>query len=413
MINDIFAKMDINKIREDFPGLEASIYNGVPLVYLDNAATSQRPKQVIEAMEKAYYYKNANIHRGVHYLSQKATEAHEEARQYVASFIHAREAAEILFVRGTTEAINLVASTFCPEFMKAGDEVIVSEMEHHSNIVPWQLAASRWGIKLKVVSMLDNGELDLESYHAAFSEKTKLVSICFASNVLGTINPVKEIAKIAHDHNVPILLDAAQAIAHRPIDVQELDVDFLALSAHKAYGPTGIGVLYGKREWLDKLPPYQGGGEMIEHVSFSKTTFNELPFKFEAGTPDFIGSIGLMEGLKYISSIGFSNIQAHEGELLHYATELLKEIPELKIFGEAQEKEAVISFLINGIHPYDLGVLLDRQGVAIRTGHHCAQPLMERLKIDGTARVSFGIYNTKDDIEKLMKALHRAIPMLQ
>lgn len=413
MINDIFAKMDINKIREDFPGLEASIYNGVPLVYLDNAATSQRPKQVIEAMEKAYYYKNANIHRGVHYLSQRATEAHEEARQYVADFIHAREAGEILFVRGTTEAINLVASTFCPQFMKAGDEVIISEMEHHSNIVPWQLAESRLGIKLKVVSILDNGELDMGSFRSAFSEKTKLVSICYASNVLGTINPVEEIIRIAHEHNVPTLLDAAQAIAHRPIDVQKLDVDFLAFSGHKAYGPTGIGVLYGKREWLDQLPPYQGGGEMIEHVSFSKTTFNELPFKFEAGTPDFIGSVGLMEGLKYITSLGFSDIQTREEELLEYATNQLLEIPDLKIYGKAKEKEAVISFLVKGIHPYDLGVLLDRQGIAIRTGHHCAQPLMERLGIDGTARVSFALYNTKEEIEKLMKALHRAIPMLQ
>ncbi|MDN4753070.1 cysteine desulfurase [Porphyromonadaceae bacterium W3.11] len=405
--------MNIDKIRADFPALGERIYNGIPLVYLDNAATTQRPTQVVERMNEAYYRRNANIHRGVHFLSQKATEAHEEARTYVANFINARESAEVLFVRGTTEGINLIASTFCPAFMKEGDEVIISEMEHHSNIVPWQMAETRMGIKLKVVPIHDNGELDLDAYRAAFSDKTKLVSICFASNVLGTVNPIKDIVKEAHKHDVPVMIDAAQAIAHRQIDVQDLDVDFLAFSAHKAYGPTGVGVLYGKREWLDKLPPYQGGGEMIEHVSFAGTTFNELPFKFEAGTPDFLGSVGLMEGLRYIENIGFDALQAHEKALLEYATEELQKISGLKIYGTAAEKEAVISFLIDGIHPYDLGVLLDRQGIAIRTGHHCAQPLMERYGIDGTARVSFAVYNTKEEVDFLIKALHRAIPMLQ
>lgn len=404
--------MEINKIRADFPALQEKIYNGVPLIYLDNAATSQRPVQMIKVLEHAYLTKNANIHRGVHYLSQQATEAHEASRSYVANFINAREAAEVLFVRGTTEGINLVASTFCPAFMKAGDEVIISEMEHHSNIVPWQMAETRLGIKLKVVPVLGNGELDMDTFRNSFSGKTKLVSICYASNVLGTINPVKEIISIAHENNVPVMLDAAQAIAHRRIDVQDLDVDFLAFSAHKAYGPTGIGVLYGKREWLDQLPPYQGGGEMIERVSFKGTTYNELPFKFEAGTPDFIGSVALMEGLKYIENIGYDALMAHEEELLGYATKQLKTIHGLKIYGEAPEKEAVISFLIEGIHPYDLGVLLDRQGIAIRTGHHCAQPLMERFGIEGTARVSFAVYNTKEEIDEFMKALHRAIPML-
>lgn len=405
--------MNIDKIRADFPALGERIYNGIPLVYLDNAATTQRPTQMVERMNEAYYRRNANIHRGVHFLSQKATEAHEEARTYVANFINARESAEVLFVRGTTEGINLIASTFCPAFMKEGDEVIISEMEHHSNIVPWQMAETRMGIKLKVVPIHDNGELDLDAYRAAFSDKTKLVSICFASNVLGTVNPIKDIVKEAHKHDVPVMIDAAQAIAHRQIDVQDLDVDFLAFSAHKAYGPTGVGVLYGKREWLDKLPPYQGGGEMIEHVSFASTTFNELPFKFEAGTPDFLGSVGLMEGLRYIENIGFDALQAHEEALLEYATEELQKISGLKIYGTAAEKEAVISFLIDGIHPYDLGVLLDRQGIAIRTGHHCAQPLMERYGIDGTARVSFAVYNTKEEVDFLIKALHRAIPMLQ
>lgn len=405
--------MNIDKIRADFPALAEEVYNGIPLVYLDNAATSQRPKQMVERMNEAYYRGNANIHRGVHYLSQKATEAHEEARTYVAHFINARESAEVLFVRGTTEGINLIASTYCPTFMQAGDEVIITEMEHHSNIVPWQMAETRMGIKLKVIPIHDNGELDMEAYRVAFSDKTKLVSICFASNVLGTVNPVKDIVAEAHKHDVPVLIDAAQAISHREIDVQDLDIDFMAFSAHKAYGPTGIGVLYGKREWLDKLPPYQGGGEMIEHVSFDGTTFNELPFKFEAGTPDFLGSVALMEGLRYIENIGFDALRTHEDALLKYATEQLQEIPGLKIYGRAAEKEAVISFLIDGIHPYDLGVLLDRQGIAIRTGHHCAQPLMERYGIDGTARVSFAIYNTKEEVDFLMKALRRAIPMLQ
>ena len=410
--------MEIEKIRNLFPGLQQDIYPGVPLTYLDNGATTQRPRPMVEAMTEAYYMRNANIHRGVHRLSQLATEAHEAARQYVASFLNAREAAEILFVRGTTEAINLLASTYTLRFMQPGDEVILSEMEHHSNIVPWQLMASQRGIELKVIPLsesegLEKGVLDMEAYRAAFSERTKLVALTYASNVLGTINPAEEIIAEAHWHGVPVLLDAAQAIAHRPIDVQALGVDFLAFSAHKAYGPTGMGVLYGKREWLDQLPPYHGGGEMIAHVSFSGTTFNELPFKFEAGTPDFLGSIGLQAGLQLIEEVGFEAIQKHETELLRYATEQLKQIEGLTIYGEAEEKEAVISFLVEGVHHYDLGVLLDRQGVAIRTGHHCAQPLMERLGIEGTDRVSLALYNTKEDIDHLMEAMHRALKILR
>lgn len=404
--------MDMDKIRADFPALKEKIHKDVPLIYLDNAATTQRPIRMLEAMEEAYIKRNANIHRGVHHLSQQATLAHEEARDYVARFINAKESAEVLFVRGTTEGINLVASTYCPTFMKEGDEVIITEMEHHSNIVPWQIAETRLSIKLRVVPISEKGEMDFDVFRSMLGPKTKLVSLCFASNVLGTINPVKEVIDEAHKHNVPVLVDAAQAVAHRRINVQALDADFLAFSGHKVYGPTGIGVLYGKRRWLDQLPPYQGGGEMIEKVSFRGTTFNEIPFKFEAGTPDFIGSVALMEGMRYIEEIGFDKIQAHEEELLEYATEQLKTIEGLRIYGEAGEKEAVISFLIQNIHPYDLGVLLDRQGIAIRTGHHCAQPLMERYGIDGTARVSFAIYNTKEEIDTLMKALKRAVSML-
>lgn len=410
--------MRIEETRTLFPGLQQEVYPGVPLTYLDNGATTQRPRPVIEAMAEASYMRNANIHRGVHRLSQIATEAHEAARQYTADFLNAREAAEILFVRGTTEAINLLAATYSLQFMQPGDEVILSEMEHHSNIVPWQLMAQQHGIELTVVPLseeegLEEGVLNMEAFRNAFTEKTKLVALTFASNVLGTINPVEEIIAVAHSHGVPVLLDAAQAIAHRPIDVQALDVDFLAFSAHKAYGPTGMGVLYGKREWLDRLPPYHGGGEMISHVSFSGTTFNELPFKFEAGTPDFLGSIGLQAGLQLISDVGFDEIQRHEKELLHYATQQLQQVEGLTIYGRAEEKEAVLSFLVEGVHHYDLGVLLDRQGVAIRTGHHCAQPLMERLGIEGTDRVSFAMYNTREDIDRLMEAMQKALKILR
>lgn len=404
---------DIEKIRSDFPALSGQVHGNKPLIYLDNAATTQKPLQMIEAEAMAYKERNANIHRGVHYLSQQATQAHEDARAHIARFINAAEPAEVLFTRGTTEGINLIASTYCPTFMQAGDEVIISHMEHHSNIVPWQMMETRLGIKLRVVSVKSDGTLDMEDYRAAFSDKTKLVSIAFASNVMGTINPVRELAQIAHSHGVPIMIDAAQAIAHRKIDVQDLDVDFLAFSGHKIYGPTGIGVLYGKREWLDQLPPYQGGGEMIQKVSFSGTTFNELPYKYEAGTPDFIGSVALSESIKYIEAIGMEQIQEHEESLLRYATERLTEIKGLKIYGTAPDKEAVISFLVEGVHPYDLGVLLDQQGIAIRTGHHCAQPLMERFGIEGTARISFALYNTKAEIDTFMKALNRALTLLR
>lgn len=404
---------DVDRVRGDFPALNLTIHNKYPLIYLDNAATTQKPSSMIAAQKLAYETKNANIHRGVHTLSQLATQAHEEARSHIARFINARESAEALFTRGTTESINMVATIFCASQMQAGDEVIVSGMEHHSNIVPWQMQCESRGIELRVVPLSDHGVLDMEAYKELFSTKTKLVSICYASNVLGTINPVEEIISFAHQQGVPVMLDAAQAIAHRRVDVQALDVDFLAFSGHKLYGPTGIGVLYGKREWLDQLPPYQGGGEMIQHVSWEKTTYNELPYKYEAGTPDFVGSVALSESIKYVESLGWDNIQSHERELLEYATAKMSEIEGLKIYGQAPEKEAVISFMVDGVHPYDLGVLLDQQGIAIRTGHHCAQPLMERLGIEGTARVSFAFYNTKEEIDLFIKALVRSLSILR
>ena len=369
--------LDIQSIRKDFPILEHKIYDK-PLIYFDNGATTQKPRCVVEKIESGYYNVNANIHRGVHFLSQAATEAHEEARKTVQSFLNARSSNEIIFTRGTTEAINLIASSFTDECMSAGDEVIVSVMEHHSNIVPWQIQAARKGIALKVIPMNEKGELDMEQFRELFSERTKLVSVTHVSNVLGTINPVKEIIEEAHNHDVPVLIDGAQAVPHLAVDVQDLDAEFYVFSGHKVYGPTGIGVLYGKEEWLDRMPPYQGGGEMIQHVSFEKTTFNELPFKFEAGTPDYIGTTGLAKALDYVNGIGMEKIAKHEHELTTYALQRLKEIPDMRIFGEAADRGAVISFLVGNIHHFDLGTLLDRLGIAVRTGHHCAQPLMQR-----------------------------------
>lgn len=402
--------LDIQSIRKDFPILESKIYDK-PLIYFDNGATTQKPRCVVEKIENGYYNVNANIHRGVHFLSQAATEAHEEARRTVQQFLNARSSHEIIFTRGTTEAINLIASSFTDACMSAGDEVIVSVMEHHSNIVPWQMEAARKGITLKVIPINDRGELCMETYRSLFSERTRLVSVMHVSNVLGTINPVKELVEEAHLRDVPVLIDGAQSVPHLPVDVQELDAEFYVFSAHKIYGPTGIGVLYGKEEWLDKLPPYQGGGEMIATVSFEKTTFNELPFKFEAGTPDYIGSTALAEALRYVNRIGLDRISAYEDELLHYATDQLNAIEGMRIFGQAAAKSAVISFLVGSIHHYDMGMLLDRLGIAVRTGHHCAQPLMQALGIEGTVRASFSFYNTKEEIDQFVAGVERVRKM--
>jgi len=401
---------DIQKIREDFPILDREVY-GKPLIYLDNGATTQKPRQVVKAITDEYYSVNANVHRGVHFLSQQATELHEASRETVRRFINARSSNEIVFTRGTTESINLLASSFADSQMKEGDEVIVSVMEHHSNIVPWQLQAARKGIVLKVIPMNDRGELLLDEYEKLFSERTKLVSFAHVSNVLGTVNPAKEMIATAHAHGVPVLIDGAQSVPHMKVDVQDLDADFFAFSGHKIYGPTGVGVLYGKEEWLDKLPPYQGGGEMIQSVSFEKTTFNELPFKFEAGTPDYIGTTALAKALDYVSAIGMENIAAHEHELTLYAMQRLKEINGMRIFGEAEHKSSVISFLVGNIHHLDMGTLLDRLGIAVRTGHHCAQPLMIRMGIEGTVRASFGLYNTKEEIDMLAAGIERVSRM--
>lgn len=401
---------DIQKIREDFPILDREVY-GKPLIYLDNGATTQKPRQVVEAITDEYYSVNANVHRGVHFLSQQATELHEASRETVRRFINARSSNEIVFTRGTTEGINLLASSFADSQMKEGDEVIVSVMEHHSNIVPWQLQAARKGIVLKVIPMNDRGELLLDEYEKLFSERTKLVSFAHVSNVLGTVNPAKEMIATAHAHGVPVLIDGAQSVPHMKVDVQDLDADFFAFSGHKIYGPTGVGVLYGKEEWLGKLPPYQGGGEMIQSVSFEKTTFNELPFKFEAGTPDYIGTTALAKALDYVSAIGMENIAAHEHELTLYAMQRLKEINGMRIFGEAEHKSSVISFLVGNIHHLDMGTLLDRLGIAVRTGHHCAQPLMIRMGIEGTVRASFGLYNTKEEIDMLAAGIERVSRM--
>lgn len=401
---------DIQKIREDFPILSREVY-GKPLIYLDNGATTQKPRCVVEAITDEYYSVNANVHRGVHFLSQQATELHEASRETVRCFINARSSNEIVFTRGTTESINLLASSFADSQMKEGDEVIVSVMEHHSNIVPWQLQAQRKGIVLKVIPMNDKGELLLDEYEKLFSERTRLVSLVHVSNVLGTVNPVKEMIATAHSYGIPVMIDGAQSVPHQKVDVQDLDADFFAFSGHKIYGPTGVGVFYGKEEWLDKLPPYQGGGEMIQSVSFETTTFNELPFKFEAGTPDYIGTTALAKALDYVSAVGIENIAAHEHELTLYAMQRLKEIDRMRIFGEAENKSSVISFLVGNIHHLDMGTLLDRLGIAVRTGHHCAQPLMIRLGIEGTVRASFGMYNTKEEIDALAAGIERVSRM--
>ena len=401
---------DIQKIREDFPILDREVY-GKPLIYLDNGATTQKPRKVVEAITDEYYSVNANVHRGVHCLSQLATELHEASRETVRRVINARRSNEIVFTRGTTESINLLASSFADSQMKEGDEVIVSVMEHHSNIVPWQLQAARKGIVLKVIPMNDRGEQLLDEYEKLFSERTKLVSFAHVSNVLGTVNPAKEMIATAHAHGVPVLIDGAQSVPHMKVDVQDLDADFFAFSGHKIYGPTGVGVLYGKEEWLDKLPPYQGGGEMIQSVSFEKTTFNELPFKFEAGTPDYIGTTALAKALDYVSAIGMENIAAHEHELTLYAMQRLKEINGMRIFGEAEHKSSVISFLVGNIHHLDMGTLLDRLGIAVRTVHLCEQPLMIRMGIEGTVRASFGLYNTKEEIDMLAAGIERVSRM--
>ena len=401
---------NIEQIREDFPILSREVY-GKPLVYLDNGATTQKPRCVVEAITNEYYSVNANVHRGVHFLSQQATELHEASRETVRRFINARSTNEIIFTRGTTESINLLASSFAESQMQAGDEVIVSTMEHHSDIVPWQLQAAKRGIVIKVIPMNDKGELLQDAYKQLFSEKTKLVCVMHVSNVLGTVNPVKEMIAEAHAHGVPVLVDGAQSVPHMKVDVQDLDADFFAFSGHKVYGPTGVGVLYGKEEWLDKLPPYQGGGEMIQSVSFEKTTFNELPFKFEAGTPDYIGTTALAKALDYVTAIGMDQIAAHEHELTQYAMLRLKQIEGMRIFGEAEHKSSVISFLVGNIHHLDMGTLLDRLGIAVRTGHHCAQPLMQRLGIEGTVRASFGLYNTKEEIDILAAGIERVSRM--
>lgn len=401
---------EVDRIRDDFPILSRTVY-GKPLVYLDNGATTQKPRAVVEAITEEYYSVNANVHRGVHFLSQRATELHEASRETVRRFINARSTNEIVFTRGTTESINLLAYSYGEACLKAGDEVLLSTMEHHSNIVPWQLLQARKGIVLKVIPMNDRGELLLDAYRELFTERTRLVCVAHVSNVLGTVNPVKEMIRTAHSHGVPVLVDGAQSIPHMPVDVQDLDADFYVFSGHKVYGPTGVGVLYGKEDWLDRLPPYQGGGEMIQHVSFERTTFNELPFKFEAGTPDYIGTTALARALDYVTALGMDRIAAHEHDLTTYAMERLRQVPGMRIFGEAAEKGSVISFLVGDIHHFDMGTLLDRLGIAVRTGHHCAQPLMQRLGIEGTVRASFGLYNTRQEVDALVDGVERVSRM--
>lgn len=401
---------DVNAIRRDFPILSTTVYDR-PLVYLDNAATTQKPLCVLDAMRHEYLNANANVHRGVHYLSQQATELHEAARETVRRFINAGKTEEVIFTRGTTESINLVASSFCEEFMKEGDEIIVSVMEHHSNIVPWQLQAARRGVAVRVIPMNDEGELDMEAYAGMFTERTKIVSVAHVSNVLGTVNPVMEMIRIAHSHGVPVLVDGAQSTPHFKVDVQELDCDFFAFSGHKIYGPTGIGVLYGKEEWLDRMPPYQGGGEMIESVTFEKTVFQSLPFKFEAGTPDYIATHGLAVALDYVNDIGLENISSHERELTSYCMEQMRSIDGIALFGTSEHKDAVVSFLVGDIHHLDMGTLLDRLGIAVRTGHHCAQPVMQRYGIQGAVRASFAMYNTREEIDALVEGVRRVSRM--
>ncbi|SFB78329.1 cysteine desulfurase / selenocysteine lyase [Xylanibacter ruminicola] len=412
MFNLSCFMFNLNKVREDFPILGREVYKK-PLVYLDNAATTQKPLMVLDAMRDEYLNVNANVHRGVHYLSQQATDLHEAAREAVRGFINARKIEEIIFTRGTTEAINLVASSFCESQMQAGDEVIVTEMEHHSNIVSWQLQAMKRGIVVKHIPITDDGILCIDQLEQLITPKTKIVSVAHVSNVLGTVNPVEQIIKIAHAHNIPVLVDGAQSAPHFKVDVQAMDCDFFAFSGHKMYGPTGIGVLYGKEEWLEKLPPYQGGGEMIDKVTWEKTTFERLPFKFEAGTPDYVATHGLAKAIEYIDAIGFDAIQQHEQELTRYCMEQLMTIDGMKIYGpmDASKKDAVVSFNVGDIHHLDMGTLLDRLGIAVRTGHHCAQPLMDRLGISGTVRASFALYNTKEEIDALVAGIRRVSQM--
>lgn len=401
---------DLSQVRQDFPILSREVYKR-PLVYLDNAATTQKPRPVVEAMTEEYYSVNANVHRGVHYLSQQATDLHEAAREAVRAFIHARSTAEIIFTRGTTESLNLVAFSYGQAFLREGDEVIVTVMEHHSDIVPWQLLRDRTGIVLKVVPMSDEGVLDLEAYEKLFTPRTKLVCAVHVSNVLGTVNPVREMAATAHAHGAHFLVDAAQSVPHFPVDVQQLDCDFLVFSGHKIYGPTGIGVLYGKEELLEQMPPYQGGGEMIARVTFEHTTYERLPFKFEAGTPDYVATHGLTAALNYVSQLGMEQIHEHEQELTRYAMEQMAQIPGMKLYGTAPGKDAVVAFNVGDIHPLDLGTLLDRLGIAIRTGHHCAQPLMARCGVEGMARASFALYTTREEIDALMAGIDRVRKM--
>lgn len=401
---------DINKVRENFPILSREVY-GRPLVYLDNAATTQKPLCVLDAMREEYLNVNANVHRGVHYLSQQATDLHEAAREKVRAFIGAAKTEEIVFTRGTTEAINLVASSFCEEMMKEGDEVIVTDMEHHSNIVPWQLQANRRGIVVRHLPFDENGDLCLDQLEQMINERTKLVSMAHVSNVLGTVNDVKHVTTIAHKYGIPVLVDGAQSTPHFHVDVKELDCDFFAFSGHKMYGPTGIGVLYGKEEWLERLPPYQGGGEMIDKVSWEQTTFERLPFKFEAGTPDYVATHGLATAIDYISALGLDQIATHEQMLTHYCMEQMSTIDDMRLFGTSAHKDAVVSFLVGNIHHLDMGTLLDRLGIAVRTGHHCAQPLMTRLGISGTVRASFALYNTKEEIDILVNGIRRVSQM--
>ena len=402
----MYIKNNIEQIRQDFPILNETVHKH-KLVYLDNAATTQKPWSVIKKIEEGYTRQNANVHRGVHFLSQMATEAHEDARKTVQIFLGAEHSHEIIFTRGTTESINLVAYSFGETFLKEGDEIIISEMEHHSNIVPWQLLRTRKGITIKVIPFNEKGELDLDVYASLFTERTRLVAVNHVSNVLGTINPVKQIIETAHSHNVPVLIDGAQSVPHISVNVKDLDVDFYVFSGHKIYGPTGMGVLYGKEKWLDAMVPYQGGGEMIAQVSFENTTFNELPYKFEAGTPDFIGSTALAEAIRYVQNIGMEEIATYETYLLNYATEKLKNLGDIRFFGTSEHKSAVISMQVGNIHHYDIGTLLDKLGIALRTGHHCAQPIMKHFGIEGTLRASFALYNTTEEIDTLIAGIQR------
>lgn len=397
---------NVNKVRADFPILSREVY-GKPLVYLDNGATTQKPRQVVEAMVDEYYNVNANVHRGVHFLSQQATDLHEASREVVRAFIHARSTNEIIFTRGTTESINLLAFSLGEAMVREGDEVVVSAMEHHSNIVPWQMMCERKGAQLRVIPMTDEGDLELEALEGLLTERTRIVCCTQVSNVLGTVNPVKEVVRMAHDKGIPVLVDGAQSVPHMQVDMLDLDCDFFAFSGHKVYGPTGVGVLYGKEAWLEKLPPYQGGGEMIKNVTFQKTTYNTLPYKFEAGTPDYVATHALATALNYVNGLGMENIEAHERELTRYALEQLQRIEGIRIMGRAQQRDAVISFLVGDIHHLDMGTLLDRLGIAVRTGHHCAEPLMRRLGIEGTVRASFALYNTKEEVDVLVDGIER------